>query len=102
MYDQPLPQSILFYMLYAAVTMTAIIACCYLLLRRGNAFAPDNTPPLRLRRWTAAFIASIALANLWYLPEAFAPAIVVYLLNFCLTLAKKAAPSETIYNGWRR
>ena len=54
MYDQPLPQSILFYMLYAAVTMTAIIACCYLLLRRGNAFAPDNTPPLRLRRWTAA------------------------------------------------
>ena len=45
-------------MLYAAVTMTAIIACCYLLLRRGNAFAPDNTPPLRLRRWTAAFIAS--------------------------------------------
>ena len=71
MYDQPLPQSILFYMLYAAVTMTAIIACCYLLLRRGNAFAPDNTPPLRLRRWTAAFIASIALANLWYLPEAF-------------------------------
>ena len=71
MYDQPFPQSIPFYMLYAAVTMMAIIASCYLLLRRGNAFAPDNTPPLRLRRWTAAFFASIALANLWYLPEAF-------------------------------
>ena len=42
MYDQPLPQNILFYMLYAAVAMTAIIASCYLLLRRGNAFAPDK------------------------------------------------------------
>ena len=58
-------------MLYAAVTTTAIIASCYLLWRRGNAFAPNNTPPLRLRRWTAAFLASIALANLWYLPQAF-------------------------------
>ena len=71
MYDQPLPQSIVYYMLYASVTMMAIIASCYLLLRRGNAFAPDNTPPLRLRRWTAALFASIALANLWYLPVAF-------------------------------
>ena len=71
MYDQPLPQSILFYMLYAAVTMTAIIASCYLLLRRGNAFSADKTPPIRLRRWTAALFASIALANMWYLPVAF-------------------------------
>lgn len=71
MYDQPLPQSILFYMLYAAVTMTAIIASCYLLLRRGNAFSVDKTPPIRLRRWTAALFASIALANIWYLPVAF-------------------------------
>ena len=71
MYDQPLPQSILFYMLYAAVTMTAIIASCYLLLRRGNAFSVDKTPPIRLRRWTAALFASIALANMWYLPVAF-------------------------------
>ena len=58
-------------MLYAAVAMTAIIASFYLLLRMSNAFAPDKTPPLRLRRWTAAFIASMALANLWYLPAAF-------------------------------
>ena len=71
MYDQPLPQSILFYMLYAAVTMTAIIASCYLLLRRGNAFSVDKTPPIRMRRWTAALFASIALANMWYLPVAF-------------------------------
>ncbi|MCR4808862.1 MAG: AraC family transcriptional regulator [Prevotella sp.] len=51
--------------------MTAIIASCYLLLRRGNAFSLDKTPPVRLRRWTAALFASLALANLWYLPAAF-------------------------------
>ena len=71
MYDQPLPQNIPFYMLYAAVATTAIIACCYLLLRKGNAFSPDKNPPVRLRRWTAALFASMALANLWYLPTAF-------------------------------
>ncbi len=71
MYDQPLPQNILFYMLYAAVAMTAIIASCYLLLRRGNAFSLGKTPPIRLRRWTAALFASLALANMWYLPAVF-------------------------------
>ncbi len=71
MYDQPLPQNILFFMLYAAVAMTNIIACCYLLFRRGNAFAPGNNPPVRLRRWTAAFFASMALSHLWYMPSAF-------------------------------
>ena len=35
---------------------------------RGNAFAADVTPPLRLRRWTAAFLAVIALGHVWYLP----------------------------------
>lgn len=71
MYDQPLPQSILFYMLYGAVAMTNIIACCYLLFRRANAFAPDNTPPVRLRRWAATFFASMALSHLWYIPTAY-------------------------------
>ena len=42
-------------MLYAVVTATALIASCYLLFRQGNAFARDVTPPLRLRRWAAAF-----------------------------------------------
>ena len=55
-------------MLYAAGTVMATIACLYLLLRRGNAFAPDVTPPARLRRWTAVFFAVIALGHLWYLP----------------------------------
>ncbi len=51
--------------------MADIIACCYLLLRRGNAFAPDVNPPVWLRRWTAAFFAGAALSHLWYLPTAF-------------------------------
>ena len=60
---------ILLLMLYAAGATTAAIACIYLLLRRGNAFAPDVTPPLRLRRWTASFFAILVLGHLWYLPS---------------------------------
>ena len=64
-----LPFDLMFLMmLYAAGTVMATIACLYLLLRRGNAFAPDITPPARLRRWTAVFFAVIALGHLWYLP----------------------------------
>jgi AraC-like DNA-binding protein len=44
-----------------------MIAAVYLLLRRGNAFAPGVTPPLRLRRWAASFFAAMALGHvLWY------------------------------------
>ena len=44
---------------------------CYLLFRRSNAIAPDITPPVRLRRWTAAFFAAITLCHLWYMPMYF-------------------------------
>lgn len=44
------------------------IACLYLLLQRANAFAPDVTPPERLRQWTAVFFAVLAVGHLWYLP----------------------------------
>ena len=47
--------------------MMALIASCYLLLRRGNAFAPDITPSVRLRRWAASFFAIAALRQLWWL-----------------------------------
>ena len=67
MYDQ-IREDILYIMLYAVVTAMAIIASCYLLFRRGNAFAPDITTPARLRRWTAAFFASLALNHMWYMP----------------------------------
>ena len=60
-----------FYLFYAGVTVMALIASCYLLLRRGNAFAPDITPPVRLRRCVAVFFACIALGHVWYLPTYF-------------------------------
>ena len=47
--------------------MAALIACLYLLLRKGNAFVADVTPPLRLRRWAAAFFAVAFLAHIWWL-----------------------------------
>jgi AraC-like DNA-binding protein len=64
-------QEEIFLMFYASVAMLSLIACCYLLFRRANAIAPDVTSPVRLRRWTAAFFAAIALCHLWYLPTFF-------------------------------
>lgn len=62
--------TILLFLLYGAGTMAALIACLYLMLRRGNAIAPEVTSPVRLRRWTAAFFAVLAIGHLWYLPAA--------------------------------
>ena len=67
MYEQ-IQEDAIFGMLYAVVAVLAALGCVYLLFRRGNAFAADVTPPLRLRRWTAAFLAVIALGHVWYLP----------------------------------
>ena len=67
MYEQ-IRADMLFIILYSGVTFMAMLASCYLLLRRANAIAPDITPPLRLRRWTGAFLASIALSHVWYMP----------------------------------
>ena len=61
---------ILLIMLYGVGTATAAGACLYLLLRRANAIAPEVTSPVRLRRWTAAFFAVLAIGHLWYLPAA--------------------------------
>ena len=44
MYEQ-LREDFFFIILYSVVTAMAMIASCYLLFRRGNAFAPDITPP---------------------------------------------------------
>ena len=70
MYDQ-IREDPLYIMLYAVVIAMAMIASCYLLFRRGNAFAPDITPPLRLRRWTAAFFAVFVVNHVWYMGPAF-------------------------------
>ena len=47
----------MFFILYGITGVVPLIAALYLLLRKGNAFAPGVTPPLRLRRWAAAFFA---------------------------------------------
>ena len=62
-------EDILYLIFYGAATMLSLTACCYLLLRRSNAIAPDVTSPVHLRRWTAAFFASITLSHVWYIPE---------------------------------
>ena len=70
MYEQ-IREDTIYMMLYAVVAMLSLIASCYLLFRQGNAFARDITPPVRLRRWTAAFFACMTLSHVWYLPIAF-------------------------------
>lgn len=67
MYDE-IREEILFIILYAGVLYIALMASGYLLLRRGNAFAPGITPPVRLRRWTAAFFAVFVLNHVCYMP----------------------------------
>ena len=69
MYEQEFQGDVLYMMLYAVVTALNLVACCYLLFRRANAIAPNVTPPVRLRRWTAAFFAFMTLSHLWYMPS---------------------------------
>ena len=68
MYFEQIPaQYTLFFLFYGGTTLSALIASIYLCLRRGNAFAPDITPPLMLRRWAAAFYAMVFLGHIWWL-----------------------------------
>ena len=57
---------ILFFIIYGVTGAVPLIAALYLLLRRGNAFAPEVTPPVRLRRWAAAFFGVSALGHVWW------------------------------------
>ena len=68
MYEQDFQRDTLYMMFYAGVTVLNLIACCYLLFRRANAIAPDIISPVRLRRWTAAFLGACTLSHLWYVP----------------------------------
>ena len=60
-------QSILFFTLFGVTGVVPLLAALYLLLRPVNAIAPGTTPPVRLRRWTAAFFAFSALTHVWWL-----------------------------------
>ena len=57
----------LFFILYGVTGAVPLIAALYLLLRRGNAIAPDITPPLRLRCWAASLLAVTSLSHVWWL-----------------------------------
>ncbi len=60
-------QEVLFSTLFASVATLAFAASLYLLLRPYNAFAADITPPVHLRRWTAAFFAAAGASQLYWL-----------------------------------
>ena len=64
--EQTSTDVILFLMLYGGVAAVALISCIYLYLRKSNAFAPDITPPVRLRHWAAAFYAVGFLSHIWW------------------------------------
>ncbi len=66
MYQNQGLEDIIYIMLYGGAAAMAAFACLYLLLRRGNAISPAVIPPLRLRRWAAAFMASMALSHVWW------------------------------------
>ena len=82
MYDHQTQGEFFYAMLYGAVAMMSLMACCYLLFRRSNAVAPDVTSSVRLRRWTATFFACIALSHIWYLPISFLSSNEEIMLNY--------------------
>ena len=68
MFIEQIPNKlILFFMLFGGTAMVTLIFCLYLLLTKGNAFANDVTPPVRLRRWAAAYFAVAFLEHIWWL-----------------------------------
>ena len=66
MNEFPLLQNSYYMMLYGAVASFSALASLYLLLRPHNAFSAFESPA-GLRRWTAAFLAVIALSHVWWL-----------------------------------
>ena len=66
LFEQISVEAIIFFILYGITGVVPFLAALYLLLRRGNAFAPDVTPPVRLRRWAVAFFAVAALGHVWW------------------------------------
>ena len=87
MFDYRGLQDMMFVALYCVAAFAALLAAVYLLWRRGNAFMCEkgqenivtiNSPrgpvrfghrvrsSLRLRRWTAAFMAAIVASHVWW------------------------------------
>ena len=66
MYEYQGLHDIFFIMLYGAAAWFALIACVYLLCRRGNAFADDVESSQALRRWTAGFMLAVFASHVWW------------------------------------
>ena len=66
MYEHKGLEDIFFIMLYGGVTLLAILSCCYLLFAPGNIFSTTISPSRELRRWAAAFLASVAASHIWW------------------------------------
>ena len=66
MYDYQGLQDVFFIMLYGMAGFFAMLACVYLLLRCGNAFAEGVRSSCVLRRWTAVFMAAIVASHVWW------------------------------------
>ena len=60
--------------------MLNVVAALYLLLRRGNAIAPEITSPVRLRRWAAAFMVAMALSHIFWIFYAYHSSPTVYVI----------------------
>lgn len=71
-------EDIFFVILYGGVIMLNLVAALYLLLRPGNAIAPEVTSPVRLRRWAAAFLVACVLSHVFWLFYAYHPTPAVY------------------------
>ena len=64
--EQISDKMVLFYIIYGVTAAIPFMAALYLLLRRGNAFAPGVEPPVRLRRWAASFFGVATLGHVWW------------------------------------
>ena len=80
MEEQAILNDEVFVLLYGGVIMLSVVSALYLLLRRGNAIAPEVTSPVRLRRWTAAFLFACALSHVFWAVYAFHPSTVAYVI----------------------
>ena len=86
METQEILKDVIFVILYGGVIMLSIVAALYLLLRRGNAIAPQVVPPVRLRRWAAAFLMACALSRVLWAYYVFHPSFSFYIIVCVLDL----------------
>jgi AraC-like DNA-binding protein len=80
MEEQEILKDVFFVTFYGGVTMLNLVLALYLLLRRGNAIAPEVTSPVRLRRWAGAFLMVCAVSHVYWLLYACRPSQTAYLI----------------------